>query len=411
MFINLGEIMALKTNKCRRAFRYSIFLSVAILIMASCSLIYPQRLKYLTAENIPSWIGKYVSVDMASKIYRPYVRTEFATNGDNKILVWSISRESLYKEDWETNLNRLIGSNIIVDFDGNILDDEGANWLLNHDSGNLFPRISCPQRFQDFTQNTQLWSFSDDLKYGAKIETCAYSKGECQLQLYDMSRKSTLWTYPLKEPVIYIGRFLRWNNIECLYVVFVRKICIFSLQKGQLIYEFSCPAKESTDFEYQKKFDRDKSDQIFTDSFYATNTAFNNKKRLIACGDFYSRRVRILPIDSPKELVCELNSKDDPESPWGGLWSVSNLKFNDNGDYLIIEYRYAGRLTSKVFYPTEVYDTKTWKLCWSENSLDIQNVDVSPDGTKISFLRGDVLEIGDFVPRAVSGDACNPNLK
>jgi hypothetical protein len=45
---------------------------------------------------------------------------------------------------------------------------------------------------------------------------------------------------------------------------------------------------------------------------------------------------------------------------------------------------------------TEIFDVETWKLVWSEDSLSIHDVSLSPDGRKIAFVNGSRLEIRDF---------------
>ncbi|MHC4399730.1 MAG: hypothetical protein ACYTG0_08625 [Planctomycetota bacterium] len=67
---------------------------------------------------------------------------------------------------------------------------------------------------------------------------------------------------------------------------------------------------------------------------------------------------------------------------------------------MIVEYCFAGRSTWRELEPTEILETESWKKVWSENSLNIGSVCLSPDGKKMAFVRDGVLEIGPFVETA-----------
>ena len=51
-----------------------------------------------------------------------------------------------------------------------------------------------------------------------------------------------------------------------------------------------------------------------------------------------------------------------------------------------------------MFGPTEIYDTDTWQCCWFENSEAIKDVTLSSDGKMIAYRRGNILEVGSFMP-------------
>ena len=95
-------------------------------------------------------------------------------------------------------------------------------------------------------------------------------------------------------------------------------------------------------------------------------------------------------------MVFEANAEMNPVRPWGGDWRVRRVQFLADGKYVLAEYKFRGRGTSTVLEPTEIFETRTWKVVWKENDLEIKSVTLSPDGKKIAFLRANTLEVRPF---------------
>ena len=78
---------------------------------------------------------------------------------------------------------------------------------------------------------------------------------------------------------------------------------------------------------------------------------------------------------------------------------MHRVQFLADGKYLLAEYFFGGRGTSTTLLPTEIFETRTWKVVWKKNDLEIKSVTMSPDGTKIALLRGNTLEVLPFEKR------------
>jgi len=67
------------------------------------------------------------------------------------------------------------------------------------------------------------------------------------------------------------------------------------------------------------------------------------------------------------------------------------------GRYLVVGYQFAGRATSRVDQPIELFDTRDWRILLRINDPEISSAvlpQFSPDGRTLALVRGSWLEIG-----------------
>ena len=111
---------------------------------------------------------------------------------------------------------------------------------------------------------------------------------------------------------------------------------------------------------------------------------FDPARRLIAYTSSANDYICVVSLDNPRQTVWKdnLNKFCTPF----GAWFAQRLEFA-GGKYLIVEYVYESNLPWLIRLPTRIYNVDTWKEVWSENSIDIRNVCLSPDGKTMAFLR------------------------
>lgn len=133
----------------------------------------------------------------------------------------------------------------------------------------------------------------------------------------------------------------------------------------------------------------------------------NPRRRLLAVGVGFGRRVKVISLDAPFKTLYDLNALDDPR-----LWNQERIQFT-GGHYLVVDYDYSragGRNFADAFdktlffRSTDIYDMRTGARVWRENrkSGDCGNLTLSPDGKRMAILRNGVIEIGEFAPQALA---------
>ena len=138
----------------------------------------------------------------------------------------------------------------------------------------------------------------------------------------------------------------------------------------------------------------DDSDPALRFSAYCLSQ--DTAKGWLACGAFDDKRVRVVQMASNGPMVFEANTEVNPSQPWGGNWMVHRVEFLADAKYLLAEYDFGGRGTSTVLRPTEIFETATWKIVWKNSDPETGGITLSPDGKRMAFLRGDVLEVHAF---------------
>jgi hypothetical protein len=78
------------------------------------------------------------------------------------------------------------------------------------------------------------------------------------------------------------------------------------------------------------------------------------------------------------------------------VWPIG---FFAGGRLLAAEYEYERRF-GPYKHETEVYDTSSWKTVWKSDDSKIQSFTLSPDGRTMAYVRGTVLIIAPFQPKA-----------
>jgi len=340
----------------------------------------------------PEWKGEHRKIDLSnylSELY--YTKIDFSIQNNDYVLVRSIiiEKTSFYNEH-ESEVNIIKRHNeVVIDRENNIhnvMEDNNKVKSIYHEK---FPYIFYRQKNESFLKGSKSWRFSQDGKYGVSSKR-SYQKNieqYTEVEFWDLEKNRILWRKDYKFSRILLLDFLKYKNNSCILLAGPENTILVLMDNGDIINDISYnnPSDYSTF-----------SPSLFNIGFYASGVSYNSTKQWIACGDFNSRRVRIFSIKDTIKLVSELNSNDDPSLPWGGVWWVDNIEFNENGKYMVIEYSFSGRGTSVICEPTEVYNVDIWKICWEENKLNVREVTISPDGKKIAYLRDYILEEGDL---------------
>ena len=277
----------------------------------------------------------------------------------------------------------------------------------------MFPGIAWRTHFADFVRDAgerfgTWWGFTPDYKSEARLVSSRKDRfpyGEIwTAQFWQLApARKLMWSTEFPDVIrsLKLVSFFHREGKEYVLLAFagIRGGVVLSREDGRVVERLTYgPIETEKDRRaYKRKFDLGSVRDSSLD-FSPCVFAFEPSLRLLACGAFCGRRVRVLSMDTTHKVVFEANTNDHPYRPRGGVWCVTGLRFA--GDkYLIVDYRFGGRLTSLFLDPTDIFEVGTWKRVWHENSLTISHVTLSPDGKKMALIRGkDWLEIGPFVP-------------
>ncbi|MFZ2806548.1 MAG: hypothetical protein WAZ60_09155 [Desulfosalsimonadaceae bacterium] len=291
-----------------------------------------------------------------------------------------------------------LGKNIIINFDGKIIQAVNDKNELTEPYANKFPNTLYPQQFANYIKDASAWTFSAGMDFVVKgKENHEITKINCKIELWNLINNQLVWEKRLSDTNIGIIRFIDFDNEQCILVAGAYKAYIISQNDGGILREISYSEPKEIDESYYSRFDY---------KFVATQIDYNDDRRWLACTDLGSRRVRIYSIDSPNTLVSEINSERNPRPSIYGGWIGDYIKFNLDGDYLIVKYEFSGRLAWTECRSTEIYDINKWQICWFENKPNIYNVSLSPDGKMMALQRDKIIEIGEFKPNIL----CNLSI-
>jgi hypothetical protein len=362
---------------------------VFLLFTLSCSTCCDKKYQ----QYDPCWGEEPVKVDLSQYSFL-FPNTEFSHDGR-------------YICVWESNIEGNICANsiprkiVLFDTTGNVIFSKADfNGTVKEDFMLLFPKILWPMQYADFLKESVGWDIMDDGSTGfrivenKKIDVLTVQfKGELwQLR----PEKKILWSVELPPTVAnsistYFAGFFQKNEDKFIVISEGGENgYILSQNDGTIISRFTFGHIESDKelLNYKKK---NNLQNVYR--FHSYCISLERSNRLLACGSFDDKRVRVISLDSPFPMLFEANAGVDPNKPRGGRWYVMKVRFaGDN--YLIIEYTFAGRGTSVVYEPTEIFDMRSWKIIWSENSRKISSVSISQDGGKIALVKDNVLEIG-----------------
>ena len=276
----------------------------------------------------------------------------------------------------------------------------------------LFPRTAWRTHFAEFVKDAGGWGFTPDYQLGFRmIEPRRQQpleevwKGE----LWQFKpEKKLLWRVDLPPDIenarLVIADFFTRDGQSFIVVSSGgTKGYILNRTNGAVVNKFSFGHIE-TDQEAKANKRKwlagvDEGDPSLTFSSYAL--AAEPSRRLLAAGAFYGRRVRIISLDPPFRTTFEVYAGSNPWRPFGGTWLVRSVSFA-GGKYLVVKYEsLGGRLTSRALEPKEIYDIDTKQRVWSEDSLDVRSVCLSPDAKKLASVKRGVLEVRNFEPRSI----------
>jgi len=215
--------------------------------------------------------------------------------------------------------------------------------------------------------------------------------------------KERIWNvkHP-SERVIHEVQFLKMDMTDVILGGYSgSRVLILDRVDGHVVESFRSFQRETHDEmeAYRKKYGLTfVSDGEPMLRFSPKSMALEPTKKLIAYGASYGRQIRIVSLDPPRQMIREINPDESPFAAGRRIWSVQNLRFC-GGNFLVARYVLEGSTRATSGAPTEILDTRTWRVVWREKSTDIGDVCLSPDGKRIAFLRKQaILEIGPFVP-------------
>ena len=318
---------------------------------------------------------------------------EFAADGRSVCVWWGpVPPEGDY--------TRLPLEFVVLDLFGNVLSvsRSATNRAISLKD---FPSISWRETQQVFMKGAKSWAFSRDFSRGLRFKEVTYNKYLAEMWVLPAEQKP-IWVTALP----YVGPkpvslFFDTTDRTILVTGPLQEVVALQMQTGEIVDKFSLGPIES-DAELLKRKKRFRIDVDLHDpglQFIAGTLSLDSKKQLLAAGASDDKRVRVVGIASHGQVVFEANADINPGLPWGGSWQVHRVQFLADGKYLLAEYFFGGRGTSTTLLPTEIFETRTWKVVWKKNDLEIHSVTMSPDGTKIALLRGNTLEVLPFEKR------------
>lgn len=330
------------------------------------------------------------------------IKLEFAADSSRSLLAWSIPLD--------VPGNYLIQPvhEVVIDERGQIVASVQAGNDLPQSFAASFPRVAWRQpqyAFLNGIKDLNAWGFSADGKYTI---TDRYTSNDRRpehrvIELWDRASKALVWSKP--SPCGFFGTsmpeqivFERYRGQDAILMALDGdEAVVLAAVDGSVLDRFTYgpPNTDESEAAYRKKFHLH---ELESAGFSASEVDLDLQRRLVACGDLHSRRVRVVQLDPPHNLVVELNADDPPNRPWGGCWYVFRVRFA-GGKYLIVDYHFGGRGTSRVYDSTEIYEVGTWQRCWYQNDAETAAVTISPDGARLALRRGRVLEIGPFRPQ------------
>lgn len=384
----------------------SRFLTVCALLITNALFGADSRTAEVMRLREPRWPSPPVQVSL-KRYGGGCVPLEFSPDGQ-LLCAWWLPHPPI------GDYNKLPGLASVFDIHGSSVPEAtDAKGQLAGRFASMFSDIAWRWRFSYFVQDTNgwkvtAWGVSADYTVGVRFvqpEHKDFAGGK--VELWHLGQTNWLsWSTALPESVNGWTRGTVWffdvSGSPFVLVAFNRITgYVLSQEDGKVIESFTYGKPDSpADAEARaKRFHLDPED-YGANSFSAGILAFEPSRKLLACGDSSSKRLRIVAVDKPHRVLFEANSEDNPAGPRGGTWSVASGHFDGNGRYLVVGYSFGGRLASKQFEPIEIYDTGKWRLVWSVNNPGIcsaQPPRVSPDGKVMALIRGDVLQIGPFV--------------
>ena len=398
-----------------------------ICFICSCSA-NQKFLPYTVVE--PTWSEPPIRIT-SRVVNREYPsKLEFSPDGNLLCVVWP--REP---------------SIVVYDSKGSMVQDAvNSNGFLQKEYRNIFPKIalcssdgifaphdtrrmSKKTEFEDIISGSCGWLISNDYKnvvvltnktlsdYSKKCEdgTWPVAKGEPEHEWQDVEywqlepQKKQLWSTRIqgKHVGIQSSGFFSVNETSFLFLNFFLDCAyVFRINDGVLIDKFEYGPQDTEEQILAKMKRYNLKDKSFWKSelkFTPSKFSFEPVKRLLACGDFHSRRIRVLSVDKPHNILFEAFAEANPMSDSNlfydkGFWYTDKVEFAGD-QFLIVDYEAAGRGRWRpipTIFRTDIYKVGTWKRVWMKNSNSISGVTLSANGNKIAIIRNGIIEYGNF---------------
>lgn len=267
-----------------------------------------------------------------------------------------------------------------------------------------FPELKCADITQDVIADAAEWIVARDFSQAIRLVKTGNSDYVAEMWTLPI-QKAPVWKQSLSECYgpKFIKPLLEPQDSMVVIATSGHNATILDRKTGEVKDSFAFGHIE-TDEEAvirRKKFKIriDDDDPSLRFSAMTYSQGLNNDEEYIALGAFFDKRVRILRLISPYSTVFEANTDVNPWKPFGGVWRVSRVAFMSDGKYLLADYEFGGSGTSKVFDPTEIFDTTTWKVVWRNDDTNISSITLSPDGRTMAFLRNNIIELQSFDPK------------
>ena len=304
-------------------------------------------------------------------------------------------------------------------------------YIMVNDPYNVYESTRNESKYAELTGFAHAWFFSKDYKYLVTISNpemekyverkaagkptymlypdLKYVNVECW-QLTDGKRR--LWSSKLKvnqdsgATGIEVGEFFNKNGRDyIIFNYFLEPAYVFDAESGKLVdsFEYGPDLTEDDVDKIIQRYGLNREHWEDEIEFSPSEFAFNPLNRLLACGNFTSRHLRVISVDKPHKVVFEVFKYSSPQTPsnlfyGSSFWSSGELSFAGDKYLIVKNYAAARSLFRKRPYlrRVDIYNMKTWKRVWNMTALKGFYVILSDNGEKIAVTRGDFIEMGNF---------------
>jgi hypothetical protein len=351
--------------------------SLAILIFSGCIIHNEMEAPHVGQDR------STVRLDMSSYVKEDegdiYINLEFAAHGESYLLFWTTTPCMIHSINYTENIDLGLGLSIIFNLSGGKIDAVNEKGEIMDAFVDMFPKTTYRQKFGEYLKGSGHWVLSNDGKFCVKSPDKydpILQPFKHPVELWNVSTKELVWRAYIKDPTIVLLQFIDFQGKECILIGCTRKIYIFYKDDGQLVKEIET-------------------------YFTANKFSFVESRRLLAFGAFTGKRVDIFSLNNLEKPLYQINPSSYRSDSKKGHWKVRTLNFSADGKFLITQFLLTGLHGKKPNMDTEIYNMDTMKICWQENTLNFDNVTISPNGKKIAFMCGNILEMCDFKPLLV----------
>jgi hypothetical protein len=275
-----------------------------------------------------------------------------------------------------------------------------------------FRRQACSDWFSSFGTNTSDYvvmacNVSPDNTLGMRIVAGRkgvdpHTEGFSPIvELWRLSPiKVRIWSKQIPERTIFenglVDCFQMDNKTFILAAFQGRNAFVLSQDTGDIVDRFTYgPEETEAELRAREKLFRLDARDDFVVRFQAGYLAFDPERRVLALGDAYDMRLRIVSVDPPHAVLFEAHTSENHHTPWPGDWTIMSVGIEAH-KFVVVSYMWANRLFGEGYDCEEAFSLDTRKLVWSatNDGISFGSPYVSPDGKMMAIGKDKWLEIG-----------------